>query len=97
MSEKSEMERNYHYQQLVFMEGKTGDKDLEQLIYRGLYLNLGNEEYVNDIYKLIVKKAKRVKGKRYNYIGKGLIKNTSYMAHPWYYSEEEVEALINSK
>ena len=88
----NEVEKYLVWKDLKTMEGNIGIKEVEELIYRGLYLHRNNILYVRDMYKLVIKKVKPKKAhignKTFNVIGDKLIKNTGSRFNSWYVDEE---------
>ena len=93
--ENKGVENNIIWQDLKTMEGNIGIKEVEELIYRGLYLHRNNILYVRDMYKLIIKKVKPrrayIGNKTFNVIGDKLIKNTGSRFNQWYIDEEFIK------
>lgn len=92
------MERNYYYQQLTMMYANMKDEDIKARIGYALQTHDGNELYLRDVYKEIIKGAKKYKNgnKRYLVI-ENMVKHTNSTFNPWYVADKEELNRIMSK
>lgn len=92
------MERNYYYQQLTFMYMNMKDEDIKARIGYALKTHDGNELYLRDVYKEVIKGAKKCKTVDRNYLViENMIKRTSSPFNPWYIADKEELNWIMSK
>lgn len=85
------MERNYYYQQLIFVMINTKDRETRLRIRHAIKTCNGNMEYLKDMYQeLVTKRAKRTKvdGKNCLVLEGTMYRYTSYKFNPWFRADE---------